>query len=78
MLFKIDLEFVEKHKGHVYIEANSKDEALEIAEETKDDLVARAIDNASETYESLVSVDVRRRSIVEEDDESIAPDNIEL
>lgn len=77
MLYKVRLEYAEIHSGDVFIEADSKEEALRELEENKDDYVDCARENTTESYEGLEYVKVRTRSIKEEDDESIMADNVQ-
>lgn len=73
-LHKIKVEWTERYESEVYIEANSKEEAMEIVEDNVSEYVDPARENTFDGYLGVVSANVSGYAGIEE--KNIEPDNI--
>lgn len=74
-LHKIKVEWTERYESEVYIEANSKEEAIKIVENNVSEYVDPARENTFDGYLGVVDAKVSGYAGIEED-ESYVPDNI--
>lgn len=74
-LHKVKVEWTERYESEVYIEADSKEEAMNMVEDNVSEYVEPARENTFDGYLGLVSASVSGYAGVEEDG-SCAPDNI--
>ena len=75
-IHKVKVEWTDRYESKVYIEADSKEEAMEIVKNNPEYYVDPARENTYDGYLGLVDARMSGYAGIEED-ESYMPDNIE-